>query len=323
MAIQLRYLRHFAAAMEKGSMGKAARSLNISQPALTRSIQMLEETLKVPLFERGTKGITPTLYGINFYSRAKSILADTERAELEILEMRGATESVVVIGALPSQANFVLPDATIRFLAANDQARVRVIQKSRLEILTALLKGEFDFIFSILDQVGAVQAEINAHPNFPEVAHRMLFYDRPSVIVRADHPALDKGNNVFEELLNYPWVTPRPSAEHRIYINKIFSDAGLDLPKVSVECQTTPYLKSLVLESDFVGMSPTNFISVEESAGLMCSVDLPGMENTIPFGIQYRTDRPLSGGAQSMLDEVENTCRSLKKSLAGRLNFAI
>ena len=60
MTIELRYLRHFTAAVEQGGIGKAARSLNITQPGLTRSIRLLEEHLKVSLFERGSRGVTPT-----------------------------------------------------------------------------------------------------------------------------------------------------------------------------------------------------------------------------------------------------------------------
>jgi len=311
MTIELRYLRHFAAAVEKGGIGKAARSLNISQPGLTRSIRQLEEHLKVPLLERGTRGVTPTAYGINFYSRARSIIAETERAQLEISEMRGETERLVTIGALPSLANFILPEATIRFLANNEGARVKVIQKSRNEILPAMLAGEFDFIFCILDRFD------DDH----ETVQRLLFHDRASVIVRRDHPVLQSRNDLSKELLNYSWVLPRPEADQRLYINRLYSNAGLGVPKIAVECQTTPYLKSLVMQSDFVGVLPTNFVSVEESEGLIESVVLPGMQNDIPFGLQFRCDRPLSLAAKSFMHQIENVIRSIKQHLSERLDF--
>ncbi|NQV55667.1 MAG: LysR family transcriptional regulator [Rhodospirillales bacterium] len=313
MTIELRYLRHFAAAVEEGGMGRGARSLNISQPGLTRSIRLLEEHLKVTLFERGTKGITPTNYGINFYSRAKSILAETERAEVEITEMRGETESLVTVGALPSQANFVLPEATVSFLKTNEQTRVKVIQKARDEILPSLLAGKFDFIFCILDPVDADQ----------RVTQSLLFYDRPSLIVRKAHPVFRAKGELFKKLLDYQWVLPRPEADQRLYINTCYANAGLALPQIAVECQTTPYLKSLVMQSDFIGVLPTNFESVEESAGLIRTIDPEGFENSIPFGIQYRSDRPISGSAQRLIREIENACRAMKQKLVNRLDFRI
>ena len=312
MTIELRYLRHFAAAVEKGGIGKAARSLNISQPGLTRSIRQLEDHLKVPLFVRGTKGVVPTAYGLNFYSRARSIIAETERAQLEISEMRGETESLVTIGALPSQANFILPEATVKFLENNEGARVKVIQKGRREILPAMLAGEFDFIFCILDKV---EDEL-------ETTQRLLFYDRASVIVRSDHPVLQTNRDMARELLNYLWVLPHPGSNQRIYLNRLYSNAGLGAPKIAIECQTTPYLKSLVMQSDFIGVLPTNFESVEEGAGLIKSIVLAGMENTIPFGMQFRSDRPLSHTAQSFMHQIENVCQSMKTTMSNRLAFS-
>lgn len=313
MTIELRYLRHFTAAVENGSIGKAARSLNVSQPSLTRSIRLLEEHLRVPLFERGTKGVTPTAYGSNFYSRARSILAETERAQLEISEMRGETESLVSIGTLPSQANFILPEATVKFLANNQGARVKVIQKSRVEILPSMLAGEFDFIFCILDKIDAEH----------QTTQRLLFYDRASVVVRKDHPVLRANTDILENLLDYPWVLPRLEADQRMYINRLHSNAGLGVPKIAVECQTTPYLKSLVMQSDLIGVLPTNFVSVEESAGLIHSIAIPGMENDIPFGMQFRSDRPLSHTAQSFMSQIGIICQSLKSCLSTRLDFRI
>lgn len=313
MAIELRYLRHFTAAVENGGIGKAARRLNITQPGLTRSIRLLEEHLKVSLFERGSRGVTPTKYGLNFYSHAKSILSETERAQLEIMEMRGDADSAVTIGALPSYANFILPEATVKFLEAKVGSRVKVIQKARAEILPALLAGEFDFIFSILDE----------HAGIPELSNRLLFHDRPALIVRKDHPVLGANTEITEELLKYLWVLPRPEADQRQYVRKYYSDAGLGLPNIAVECQSTPYLKSLVMQSDFVGILPTNFISAEESAGYLAPIQLPAMQYSIPFGFQYRNDRPVSSAAQDFMAQIEITSAALKPAMGHRLDFRI
>ena len=323
MTIELRYLRHFTAAVEKGGIGKAARSLNITQPGLTRSIRLLEEHLKVSLFERGSRGVTPTSYGLNFYSHAKSILSETERAQLEISEMRGDSAGSVTIGALPSQANFILPEATVKFLEANQGARVKVIQKARDEILPALLAGEFDFIFSILDEPDTVEPGQEEVGGREQLSNRLLFYDRPAVMVRKDHPVLGTHNDLSEELLKYLWVLPRPEADQRLYIAKYYSGAGLGLPNIAVECQSTPYLKSLVMQSDFIGILPTNFISAEESAGYLTPIELPAMEYSIPFGFQYRNDRPVSGAAQNFMAQIEVTCAALKATMGHRLDFRI
>ena len=176
-----------------------------------------------------------------------------------------------------------------------------------------MLFRSFDFIFSILDEPA----------DTPELSNRLLFHDRPSLIVRKDHPVLRANTEMSEELLKYLWVLPRPEADQRQYVRKYYSDAGLGLPNIAVECQSTPYLKSLVMQSDFVGILPTNFISAEESAGYLAPIELPAMDYTIPFGFQYRNDRPVSGAAQNFMAQIEVTCAALKATMGHRLDFRI
>ena len=314
MTLEMNYLEHFTAAVEAGSIGKAARSLNISQPGLTRSIRLLEEQLEVTLLERSTKGVKPTDFGASFYTRAKSILLEANRAQVEIREMRGEIERTISIATLPTLANFILPEATMKFLDIHQNVKVRVVQKARKEILSSLTEGEFDIIYSILDDEILGYKTPDNEIMGQQITSRLLFFDRPSVIVRRDHPVLSTKEIIAEELLKYPWIMPRPESDQRLYLNQYYAEAGLSLPKIAVECQSTPYLKSLVTQSDFIGFLTTTFISVEEQVGDIVSIDLPGMKNTIPFGIQYRSDRPVSGLAQSMFIQMEKVCQGLKTS---------
>ncbi len=314
MTLEMNYLEHFTAAVEAGSIGKAARSLNISQPGLTRSIRMLEEQLEVTLLERSIKGVTPTDYGVNFYTRAKSILLEATRAQVEIREMRGEIERILSIATLPTLGNFILPEATMKFLDIHRNVKVRVVQRARKEILSSLIEGEFDIIFSILDDEMLGYKEPDNEILGQKITSRILFFDRPSVIVRRGHPVLGASGNLAEALLEYPWILPRPESDQRLYLNQYYAEAGLSLPKLAVECQSMPYLKSLVTQSDFIGFLTTNFVSIEEQIGAIVPLDLPGMKNTVPFGIQYRSDRPVSGLAQSMFVQMEKVCQELKSS---------
>ncbi|MDA0239978.1 MAG: LysR family transcriptional regulator [Proteobacteria bacterium] len=313
MKLEMNYLEHYAAAVEVGSIGGAARKLNISQPGLTRSIRILEEQLEVTLLERSAKGVTPTDFGASFYTRAKSILLEAEKAHAEMREMRGEIERVLSIASLENVANFVLPEATVGFLAQHPNVKIKIVQKARREILPSLIKGEFDMIFSILEdeRLGYGQSE-NQNLGH-EITSQILFYDRPSVVVRRDHPVLHTKNNIVEELLNYPWILPRPDSDLQYYLNQYYADIGLALPKIAVECQSNPYLKSLVKHSDFIAFLTTNFVSAEQQTGSITSINLPGMKNAIPFGIQYRADRPVSGLVQAMIEDMKKVCRTIKR----------
>ena len=75
MAITLVRLRQFVALAEHGSFGKAAATLNISQPALTKSIHTLEATLGVRLFDRHSRGVVLTDFGNLVVSHTKDLVA--------------------------------------------------------------------------------------------------------------------------------------------------------------------------------------------------------------------------------------------------------
>ena len=70
---QIWRIRHFLAVAEFGSVQSAARSLNISQPALSKSLRLLEEHLRTPLFDRSARGVVLTEMGQVFCRRARDI----------------------------------------------------------------------------------------------------------------------------------------------------------------------------------------------------------------------------------------------------------
>jgi DNA-binding transcriptional LysR family regulator len=79
---RLTAMETFVCVVESGSFSAAARLLNVGQPAVSKSIALLEERLAVRLLLRSTRGLTPTEAGLAFYERAKRAIEETEEAEL-------------------------------------------------------------------------------------------------------------------------------------------------------------------------------------------------------------------------------------------------
>ena len=106
MATDYRHLDVFLAVVQEGSLGRAAQALNRSQPAVSKAIKRLEESLEVPLFERDARGMIPTVYGEALLAHAELIASEAERARddwhaatrAEIRFTCGATEYQVEAG---------------------------------------------------------------------------------------------------------------------------------------------------------------------------------------------------------------------------------
>lgn len=138
-------LRAFCTAVDLGSMGKAARLLRVSQPALSKRLRALEALSGSRLLERSTRGVSPTPAGKRLYGAARRLLEEAEEVEA-LMEGISADGAVVRLAASPTIAEFVLPPIMVelesrheRHLAvelsiANSQAVRRLVAEGRADI---------------------------------------------------------------------------------------------------------------------------------------------------------------------------------------------
>src|SRR6476659_7031919 len=108
--IKLRDLDILMAVIEAGSMGKAARRLNISQPAVSKAIVELEDALGVKLVDRSQRGIVPTPYGLALSKRSAAIFNDLRQGVQDIDFLSDPTKGEVRIGTTePVAAAIITP----------------------------------------------------------------------------------------------------------------------------------------------------------------------------------------------------------------------
>ncbi|GLU30203.1 LysR family transcriptional regulator [Trinickia caryophylli] len=104
--MDLKRLRYFCAVIEQGTIAKAARVLNISQPPLSKRLQELEEEIGAPLFSRGTKKVEPTAAGHHLYRRACEILRGVEDATRETISLARTETRTLRIGLTHLYQNY-------------------------------------------------------------------------------------------------------------------------------------------------------------------------------------------------------------------------
>ena len=97
--MKLRQLRNFAAVVEAGAVRQAAKTLNLSQSSVTKSIQQLESELGVELLRRGAHGVAPTDAGKALLVRAQAIEAELRHARNDVEAIRGANVGEIRVSA--------------------------------------------------------------------------------------------------------------------------------------------------------------------------------------------------------------------------------
>jgi DNA-binding transcriptional LysR family regulator len=124
--MDLKQIHYFIALFEDGSVTRAAKRLNIVQPALSMQISKLEAELHQPLFERGAHGMTPTDAARLMYRLYVPIIRDIEHAREQLSRSDVIVTGRVALGMVSSEAESVLPESLATFNALFPQVEVSV-----------------------------------------------------------------------------------------------------------------------------------------------------------------------------------------------------
>lgn len=190
--MDLDQLRYFLRVAERQNFTRAAEDLAISQPALSRSIQKLEEELGRPVFERKTRSITLTEVGTLLLSRAQKVLSILEDTKAEICD--DGQSGPVRIGAIPTVAPYFLPQVLRRFSMAFPKATLLVHEHTTDVLLKSCKQGEIDF---------AVLA-LPAPARYLEVEE--LFAEELLLVLPPSHPLVAKDAIRVSDVEPYPFV---------------------------------------------------------------------------------------------------------------------
>jgi DNA-binding transcriptional LysR family regulator len=143
----LRQLRYFAALAEVLHFGRTAASLGISQPALTRQIQTLEQFVGTPLLERTQRSVLLTAAGAAFAERARETLSNHERS-LEAARNAAARDGdSLAIGFEPCAPLHDFPSVVLQFLGRYPATRLASFRMSGPEQAEALIRHRIDLGF--------------------------------------------------------------------------------------------------------------------------------------------------------------------------------
>src|SRR4051794_251475 len=217
MNFELVDLRAFIAVADLGSFHRAAKALNLSQPALSRRIQKLEESLGAPLLERSTRHEALTMVGRDFIPKVRRFLDEFETSVLSIRDLGARSGGLVSIASVPTAVFYFLPRTIGRFSAAYPRIRVRILDVSANEGLEAVARGEAEFGINF---IGASHAEIDFTP---------LAEDPFVVACGHDHPLASRRRVSWGELAEHRVITVGRSSGNRALIDTALAQRNLRL----------------------------------------------------------------------------------------------
>lgn len=184
--MELDQLRNFLSVAEKGSFTRAAEAVALSQPALSRSIQRLEEELGQPLFDRQTRKVELTDAGNLLMLRARQIVSLAEDAKAEICD--DGQSGYVRVGAIPTIAPYFLPRRLQSFKQRFPKANLIVHEDTTHDLLRKVNDGVIDIAIAALP-VEAKYLEVG-----------ILFDEELLLVTAKDHALVSKSSVQAKDL---------------------------------------------------------------------------------------------------------------------------
>jgi LysR family pca operon transcriptional activator len=287
--LRLSLLRAVDAVEAHGSLSKASAALGISQPALTRSLQELEDMLQLRLFDRHSRGVIPTAAGRVFVQAARRILADVHRLEEELDQLADPSSGTVALGALPVAASGVLPGVLARLTAVHPEIKVRMQQGRTTDLLPLLASGEIDLIVGRLYE-----------PVVPDSFRREPMWSEPiSILARSEHPIFS-GTVTVDALRRYDLVLPTVSQRVGQEIEHLLALLGLQ-PSASLRSSSYGFIREIVHATNCISIMPRLMMLGDLLRGTLRVVSLPIPAPDRPAGLILPRDRTLPAPARAFV----------------------
>ncbi|MDM0114362.1 LysR family transcriptional regulator [Variovorax sp. J22R133] len=281
-------LQAFRAVAELSSFRKAADALHVSQPAFSRRIEKLEEALGVRLLERTTRRVSLTSVGRDFDRKVQQLLDDLDQTLLGIRGVAGTRMGEVTIACVPSTVYYYLSQVISRYHERYPKIRVKVLDDSANDVLSAVSRGEADFG---LNFVGSQEPDIDFTP---------LLEERFVAACRRDHPLAKKRRVTWTELAAYDYISVSKVSGNRLLLDQALANVP-GRPQSIYETQHVTTMLGLVEAGLGVAAVPSMAMPGADHP-LLVSVPLSEPLITRKIGLIRRKGRSLSPAAQQLYE---------------------
>jgi DNA-binding transcriptional LysR family regulator len=231
--VTLRQLRVLAAVVRTGSVTAAAQRLNVSPPAITLQMQLLQDQAGLPLVVRSATGTVATDAGaeiLRTIDRIETLLEDCNAA---LASIAGSRRGSVAVGVV-STAKYFAPRVLGDFVRAHPGLELRLVIGNRADMINGLQQNEIDIAV-----MGRPPEELDVNAT--------VIGDHPHVVIAApDHPLARLRLIQPVRLKDEVFLVREPGSGTRALMEKFFSDAGI-APRIGMQISSNETIKQAVI----------------------------------------------------------------------------
>ncbi len=283
MNVSFRQLRVFQAVAQHLSHTRASEELNLTQPAVSMQIRLLEEEVGLPLFEKLGKQICLTEAGRELYQYSRTIFAELEEAEAVLQSLRGLNRGTLNI-AVASTVNYFAPRLLAVFHRRFPGIRLSLEVTNRQSLIRLLQSNELDL--ALMGQPPE-QLDLDAE----------AFMDNPLVVIAPpDHPLVRERQIPLERLAQETFVIREPGSGTRAAMERYFAERGVKL-QTGMQMTRNEAIKQAVRAGLGLSLVSGLTIELELETGRLAVLDVVGFPLRRRWYLVHRQGKRLSPAA--------------------------
>jgi DNA-binding transcriptional LysR family regulator len=299
--LKMRQLLLLVTLEEEGNINRASQVLSMTQPAASKLLKDLEETLGVQLFERLPRGMRATWYGEAMIRHARMALGSLAAAHDEIESLKAGRFGQVSVGAITAPGLSLLPAAVAQVKEEHPSLRVSLQIETSDVLMERMAQGKLDMVIGRLFERHDKSA----------LRYQALVEEPVSAITRPGHPLLASPKLALRQLVDCGWIVPATGSVLRHRFDLMFQEEGLEMPTNLVETSALLFLTKMLQQSDLIGVVASDVARYYAEHGMVALLPIQLPCKMDAFGLITRSDKLLSPAAKVMLRAVKNAALAI------------
>jgi DNA-binding transcriptional LysR family regulator len=304
--LKLKDLDVLMAVVQAGGMGKAAHRLNLSQPAVSKAVADLEETLGVRLLDRSRQGVVPTPYGLALIKRCTTVFDELRQGIQDVEYLADPTRGELRIGVTEPIAGSIIAPVLDRLSRQYPRMSFSVAVDDGTRLRSDLAQRKYELV--IVRTTGPVSdGELS----------ELLFHDMLVVVAAAGNQLTRRRRVLLADLVDKPWTLWPFDTHFGALAAEVFRSNGLELPRLTISTASVNLINTLLATGRFLTILPSFLLSLPCKHPLFSALPIALPNTRHPIQIITLKNRTLSPLARLFIDRVREITKPLAAGQQG------
>ena len=300
--MELRDIEYFAVVAEHGHLGRAAETLGLSTPALSKSLRRLEKEMQAKLVTRTPKGVELTPEGSALLAHVRPLRLSLQDIAREIADLSEGRAGHLRLGCAPGAADYLLPAAVSVLLRDAPDVTVSVMSEGEPVMLAALRSGQLELLLFN-----------HSTPPYEGIIQEYLYTDEFVVYASTKHRLAKLGRVEIADLAQERWAIPAFDGFSHKRLIRTFEDNGLPPPLVRLAGGPIQTRFQAIGSSHLLGIAPRRMVRQVAPRLRLTEIMVKELAWIRDVGVHYRKDAYLSPAARRFIEILKTRAKEIAK----------